>query len=104
MDVKITHNKIKCPACQKGSLYNTWDTSYGKWREHCDSCNFSQLHNCRREKQVNIDFKDRRMDKERILHDFKRIANDVSRLKDDLDRLYEDIKKSLEGDNNGKNA
>ena len=115
MDTKTTLNEIKCPACQKGNLYNTWDSNYGKWREQCYICNFSRLHNCRRKMQVNIDFEDRRMDKMRILHDFKRIANDLSRFKDsvtnemarfkdDIDRLYEDVEKFLNGGNNGKNA
>ncbi len=46
--------------CVKGNLYNTWDNTFMQWRENCTHCNFSRLHPCRRKRQVEIDFEDRR--------------------------------------------
>ena len=50
----------RCPTHCGGYLTNRWDLNYGKWREECTSCNFSRLHRCRRKRQIDIDFNDRR--------------------------------------------
>jgi hypothetical protein len=90
-----------CPSCQKGKIYNTWDVNFGKWREQCTECNFSRLYECRRKRQIPINFIDRRgnrnnqpeeIKKNQILHDLKRIALSC-------DKLYKDVMEIFNGKN-----
>ena len=53
----------KCPKCNIGFLFNVLKSNKfgeGQWIENCTDCNYSQIHECRRIKDISIKFVDRR--------------------------------------------